>query len=120
MPSEIDNLVADFNEAADRYNLARLEYALHLERAKLPPPARRMPADEADPQDGEQRPVTVAVQGAREFFEDVESGEVEADVGSHRFRALRMAAHELTKKFFRASLTRLGIPCSDIFDEPAA
>ena len=107
-------LVNDFNEAADNFNLARLEYALQF-RAAAPPPALRLPADDHQ-WTADQRPVAFAVEAIRDYFESVADGTVIARTDSECYERMRAASVELTRRFFRVSLTQLGIPCHDILE----
>lgn len=110
----MQQLVNTFNEAADNFNLARLEYALQF-RAAAPPPALRLPADDHQ-WSGDQRPIAFAVEAVRDYFESVADGNVIARTDSGSYERMRAASLELTRRFFRVSLTQLGIPCDDILE----
>ena len=56
MQSELNDLVTTYNEAVDRYNLARLEYAMSFEGFVIPPVARAMPIGDIDRADRHTRP----------------------------------------------------------------
>jgi len=110
----VQQLVNIFNEAADTFNLARLEYALQ-HRTATPPPALRLPADDRQ-WTADQRPVAFAVEAVRDFFESVADGGVVAFTKTESYERMRAASLELTRRFFRVSLTQLGIPCDDILE----
>lgn len=107
-------LVNTFNEAADNFNLARLEYALRF-RTAPPPPALRLPANDRE-WTADQRPVAFAVESVRDYFESVADGNVVARTDSDSYDRMRSASLELTRSFFRVSLTQLGIPCDGILE----
>lgn len=110
----MQQLVNTFNEAADNFNLARLEYALQF-RAAAPPPALRLPADDRQ-WTADQRPVAFAVEAVRDYFESVADGNVIAQTDSESYERMRAASLELTRRFFRVSLTQLGISCDGILE----
>jgi hypothetical protein len=112
---EVRHLVKNFNDAADNYNLARLEYAFSF-GGSTPPPALRLPSSDRE-WTADQRPVTVAVQSVRDYFEAVAEGTVIAATRAESFRRLREASLQLTRCFFQVSLTQLGIPCDGIIDD---
>ena len=107
-------LVKTFNEAADCYNLARLEYAFTY-FGSAPPPALRLPSDDRK-WTADQRPVTVAVQAVRDYFEGVADGEIIAPTQDASYERMRAASLQLTRRFFQVSLTQLGIPCDGIVE----
>ena len=111
----MQNLVKNFNEAADAFNLARLEYAFSCSGSP-PPLARRLPSNDCE-WSADQRPVTAAVQGVRDFFEAVADGSVLAATRAESYRRLREASLQLTRCFFQVSLTQLGIPTEGIITE---
>jgi hypothetical protein len=108
-------LVKTFNDAADHYNLARLEYAFGC-AGTPPPPAMRLPSDERE-WAADQRPVAFAVEAVRDYFEAVADGTVIAHTRGESFGRLRDASLHLTRRFFQVSLTQLGIPCDGIIEE---
>ena len=110
----MQQLVNTFNKAADNFNLARLEYALQY-RASAPPPALRLPSDDRQ-WSADQRPVAFAVEAVRDYFESVADGNVIAQTDSESYERMRAASLELVRRFFRVSLTQLGIPCDDILE----
>lgn len=112
----MQQLVNTFNEAADTFNLARLEYALQ-HRTAAPPPALRLPADDRH-WTADQRPVAFAVEAVRDYFESVADGSVIASTDAASYERMRAASLELTRRFFRVSLTQLGIPCDHILEVP--
>ena len=110
----MQTLVDTYNQAADRFNLARLEYAFAC-ATQAPPPALRLPAD-VDSWDADQRPVTAAVQSVREYFESVVEGTLRAQCDAAAFERMRAAALDLTRRFFQVSLTQLGISYDGIIE----
>lgn len=110
----MQQLVNTFNDAADRYNLARLEYSFACV-AMAPPPALRLPPDEQAWTD-DQRPVTTAVQAVRDYFEAVADGAIVAPTLAPAYERMRVASLLLTRRFFQVSLTQLGIPCEGIIE----
>ncbi len=110
----MQTLVETYNHAADRFNLARLDYAFSSETF-APPPAIRLPPD-MDSWDADQRPVTAAVQAVREYFESVTEGTLHARGDIAAFHRMRVAALELTRRFLQVSLTQLGISCEGIIE----
>jgi hypothetical protein len=114
MEIQLQTLVDTYNQAADRFNLARLDYAFSY-AAPAPPPALRLPSDVGS-WDADQRPVTAAVQSVREYFELVVEGELHAPGDAAAFERMRAAALDLTKRFFQVSLTQLGISCDGIIE----
>ena len=115
MHEELRALVATYNEAVDRYNLARLEYAMSFDGLALPPVAHAMPCDGLERAE-RHRPATVSVQAVRDFFEDIFDGVVVADTLSEPYCYLHEASLELTRRFFQVSLTRMGISCRGMLD----
>jgi hypothetical protein len=110
----VQHLVKTFNEAADQYNLARLEYAFGY-AGTTPPPALRLPSDERE-WAADQRPVAFAVEAVRDYFEAVADGTVIARTRTESYERLRDASLHLTRRFFQVSLTQLGIPCDGIIE----
>src|SRR5579864_1057722 len=106
MHGELRQLVATYNEAVDRYNLARLEYALVYDGFAIPPVACLMPADGLDRAE-KHRPATLSVQAVRDFFEGIFDGVVIADTSGKTYGDLHAASLELTRRFFQVSLTRM-------------
>ena len=115
MNQEIQDLVTSYNDAVDRYNLARLEYAMAFDGFALPPVANTMPNEGLEHAE-RHRPATLSVQAVRDFFEDVFHGAVAADTCSTAYDSLRGASLELTRRFFQVSLTRMGISCHGMID----
>jgi hypothetical protein len=112
----MQQLVKTFNDAADSYNLARLEYAFAF-TGTAPPPALRLPSDDRK-WTADQRPVTLAVEAVRDYFEAVADGSVIAPTRAESYARMREASLQLTRRFFQVSLTQLGIPCDGIIEEP--
>ena len=112
--TDVQHLVKTFNEAADHYNLARLEYAFGC-AGTPPPPALRLPSDERE-WAADQRPVTFAVEAVRDYFEAVADGTIIAHTRTESYSRLRDASLQLTRRFFQVSLTQLGIPCDGIIE----
>jgi hypothetical protein len=115
MHEELLELVAAYNEAVERYNLARLEYAMLFDGFVLPPVAHSMPCDGLERAE-RHRPATVCVQAVRDFFEDIFDGAIVADTLSDGYGYLHEASLELTRRFFQVSLTRMGISCRGMLD----
>jgi hypothetical protein len=115
MQEELRELVETYNEAVDRYNLARLEYAMNFDGFELPPVAHAMPCDGLERAE-RHRPATVSVQAVRDFFEDIFEGSIMADTLSGAYDSLHSASLELTRRFFQVSLTRMGISCRGMLD----
>lgn len=115
MHDELRELVETYNEAVDRYNLARLEYAMIFDGFVLPPVAHSMPCDGLERAE-RHRPATVCVQAVRDFFEDIFDGAIIADTLSDGYGFLHEASLELTRRFFQVSLTRMGISCRGMLD----
>lgn len=115
MNDELHGLVTSYNDAVDRYNLARLEYAMTSDRLTIPPVAKTMPCDGIELAE-RHRPATLSVQAVREFFEHIFDGEVAADTRSTAYGSLHGASLELTRRFFQVSLTRMGISCRGMID----
>src|SRR4029077_4334418 len=111
----LKDLVSSYNDAVDRYNLARLEYAMMFDGFSLPPVAHTMPRDGIELAD-RHRPATLSVQAVRDFFEDIFDGAVRADTRSNAYGSLHGASLELTRRFFQVSLTRMGISCRGMLD----
>ena len=107
-------LVKTFNDAADSYNLARLEFTFSC-FGTTPPPALRLPSDDRE-WTPDQRPVTCAVEAVRDYFEGVADGHIIAPTRDASYERMRSASHELTRRFFQVSLTQLGIPCDGIIE----
>ena len=115
MNSELDGLVAVYNEAVERYNLARLEYTMLHECCAAPPVARPMPSIGLERAE-QHRPATLSVQAVRDFFEDIFDGHVVANTTSAAYDSLHGASLELTRRFFHVSLTRMGISTREMLD----
>jgi hypothetical protein len=115
MYEELRELVATYNEAVDRYNLARLEYAMAFDGFALPPVANPMPCDGLERAE-RHRPATMSVQAVRDFFEGIFDGEIVADTVSMPYDSLHDASLDLTRRFFQVSLTRMGISCRGMLD----
>ena len=115
MNSDLEQLVESYNEAVDRYNLARLEYAMSNAGFVIPPVASAMPISGLDQAD-RHRPATLSVQAVREFFEGIFDGAIAADTLSRSYDSLHCASLEMTRRFFQVSLTRMGISCHDMLD----
>ena len=115
MHEELSELVATYNEAVERYNLARLAYAYAFDSLAVPPVACGMPSDGIESAD-QHRPASSSVQAVREFFECIFDGEVLADTASDAYGSLHGASLELTRRFFQVSLTRMGISCRGMLD----
>ena len=115
MNDELNELVSTYNEAVDRYNLARLEYAMVFDGFALPPVARTMPLDGLERAE-RHRPATVSVQAVRDFFEEIFDGSITADTRSVPYGSLHGASLELTRRFFQVSLARMGISCRGMLD----
>ena len=115
MQEELRELVTTYNEAVDRYNLARLEYAYTFDQFLLPPVAHAMPCDGIERAE-RHRPATVSVQAVRDFFEGIFDGAIVADTLSDAYDSLHGASLELTRRFFQVSLTRMGISCRGMLD----
>ena len=115
MNDELQDLVTSYNDAVDRYNLARLEYAMMFDGFVLPPVAKTMPRDGIELAD-RHRPATLSVQAVRDFFEEIFDGGIRADTRSDAYGSLHGASLELTRRFFQVSLTRMGISCRGMID----
>jgi hypothetical protein len=115
MHEELLELVGTYNEAVERYNLARLEYAILFDGFVLPPVAHSMPCTGLERAE-RHRPATVCVQAVRDFFEDIFDGAIIADTLSDGYGYLHEASLELTRRFFQVSLTRMGISCRGMLD----
>jgi hypothetical protein len=116
MSTALDQLVAGYNDAADRYNLARLEYALQAVAEPLPPPAGRLRRTEASPgPTPPDRPLAFNVEDIRDFFEAHRAGG--GLPGAAKFMLLRESARELVRRFLQVSLTLLGVCCNGIIDQ---
>ncbi len=115
MYEELRDLVMTYNEAVERYNLARLAYACVFDGFAVPPVAFGMPCDGLESAE-RHRPASASVQAVREFFEDIFDGTVIADTGSDAYGSLHGASLELTRRFFQVSLTRMGISCRGMLD----
>ena len=115
MNDELNELVLSYNDAVERFNLARLEYAMAFDGFAIPPVARTMPPEEIELAD-RHRPATLSVQAVRDFFEDIFDGEIRADTRSNAYGSLHGASLELTRRFFQVSLTRMGISCRGMLD----
>ena len=115
MNDELQDLVSSYNDAVDRYNLARLEYAMTFDGFALPPVAKTMPRDGIELAD-RHRPATLSVQAVRDFFEEIFDGGISADTRSNAYGSLHGASLELTRRFFQVSLTRMGISCRGMID----
>lgn len=115
MNDELNELVLSYNDAVERFNLARLEYAMAFDGFAIPPVARTMPPEEIELAD-RHRPATLSVQAVRDFFEDIFDGEIRADTRSNAYGSLHGASLELTRRFFQVSLTRMGISCREMLD----
>jgi len=115
MHEELRELVETYNEAVERYNLARLEYAINFDGFALPPVAHVMPSEGIERAD-RHRPATVCVQAVRDYFEDIFDGAIVADTVSEVYGYLHEASLELTRRFFQVSLTRMGISCRGMLD----
>lgn len=115
MNHELELLVAAYNDAVDRYNLARLEYSVAYDRLLVPPVAQAMPSRGLERAE-QHRPATLAVQAVREFFEGVFDGRITADTLSPSYDQLHVASLDLTRKFFQVSLTRMGISSRGLLD----
>jgi hypothetical protein len=115
MHPELEELVTSYNEAVDRYNLARLEYAMAFDGFLVPPVAHAMPVAEIDRAE-RHRPATLSVQAVRDFFEGIFDGAIVADTLSGSYDVLHDASLEMTRRFFQVSLTRMGISCRGMLD----
>ena len=115
MHEELRELVATYNEAVERYNLARLAYAFSFDGLAVPPVASNMPPDGLESAD-RHRPASTSVQAVRDFFEGIFDGDVIADTTSDAYGSLHGASLELTRRFFQVSLTRMGISCRGMLD----
>ncbi len=115
MTTELQQLMTNYNEAVDAYNLARLEYAMGCS-APTPAPVRHM-GDGKFSLAFDAQAAAFAVEAVRDFFEDVAEGVLSADHDSPAFFRLEAAAVELTRKFFHVSLTRLGVSCRGIISD---
>jgi hypothetical protein len=113
--TDVQHLLKTFNEAADQYNLARLEYAFGC-AGTPPPPALRLPSDDRE-WAADQRPVAFAVEAVRDYFEAVADGAIIAQTRTESYERVREASLHLTRRFFQVSLTQLGIPCDGIIEE---
>jgi len=87
MNQEIQDLVTSYNDAVDRYNLARLEYAMLFDGFSLPPVANTMPNEGLERAE-RHRPATLSVQAVRDFFEDIFHGAISADTRSTAYGSL--------------------------------
>ena len=115
MNDELNELVGSYNDAVERFNLARLEYAMAFDGFAIPPPARMMPSEGIELAD-RHRPATLSVQAVRDFFEEIFDGGITADTRSNAYGSLHGASLELTRRFFQVSLTRMGISCRGMLD----
>lgn len=115
MNDELQDLVSSYNDAVDRYNLARLEYAITFDGFALPPVAKGMPREGIEFA-VRHRPATLSVQAVRDFFEEIFDGGITADTRSNAYGSLHGASLELTRRFFQVSLTRMGISCRGMID----
>ena len=115
MHEELRELVTTYNDAVERYNLARLEYALAFDGLAVPPVARQMPCEDIESAE-RHRPASTSVQAVRDFFEGIFEGDVIADTTSNAYGSLHGASLELTRRFFQVSLTRMGISCRGMLD----
>jgi hypothetical protein len=115
MNDELQDLVGSYNDAVDRYNLARLEYAMTFDSFRLPPVAKTMPREGIELAE-RHRPATLSVQAVRDFFEEIFDGGITADTRSNAYGSLHGASLELTRRFFQVSLTRMGISCRGMLD----
>lgn len=115
MNPEIEALVEAFNEAVERYNLARLEYAMEADGLAAPPVARAMPSLEIERADAH-RPAALSVQAVRDFFEGVFDGEIIADRQGKSYGVVHRASTEMTRLFFQVSLARMGISPREMLD----
>src|ERR1700747_556449 len=98
MHEELRDLVTTYNEAVERYNLARLGYAFAFDGFAVPPVAWSMPCDGLESAD-RSRPASSSVQAVRDFFEGIFDGEVIADTTSDAYGSLHGASLELTRRF---------------------
>jgi hypothetical protein len=115
MNLELEQLVMAYNDAVERYNLARLEYAMSFEKMIVPPVANAMPIAEIDRAE-RHRPAALSVQAVRDFFEGIFDGVIVADTLSDSYDCLHGASLEMTRRFFQVSLTRMGISCRGMLD----
>lgn len=115
MHPELEALIEAYNEAVDRYNLARLEYAMASDGLIVPPVATAMPVAGIDRAD-RHRPATLGVQAVRDYFEGIFDGAIVADTMCPAYDSLHEASLEMTRRFFQVSLTRMGISCRGMLD----
>jgi len=115
MNDELNELVHSYNDAVERFNLARLEYAMTFDGFAIPPVAPAMPREGIERAE-RHRPATLSVEAVRDFFEEIFDGEITADTRSNAYGSLHGASLELTRRFFQVSLTRMGISCRGMLD----